>query len=295
MSYSLFTDNRKVTFIIITLWTVLILFGLISIFPPDLLLKMSDIGKISEASDLKHEADRYLHAGEYNKAAGIYEYVLELCPEMEGAISNLGTAYSRSGRSQDAINIFEALLEKKPKREDILYHNLAEIHEKRGTLGKAIRYYLKAAESAPYPENSYQKLGELLMQRKKFDKAILAFNESLNHKSNLYNSYLGMLKHDLLFFNEEAEDYKAIKKQIENIQELNLSIYDSLIFNDLLLRDKGIAKVMNNLGYCNAMFSESLEAEKFFQMAIDIWPEFSDAKNNLKAIRQNSTSYPNNQ
>lgn len=88
----------------------------------------------SHLSSYHNLADMYLHMKNYPKAIEYYNIVLSSSPiseEMIDAQNNLGTAYFESGKSDEAIRIFNFVLDRDPGN-PIAIRNLNRIYEKQG-------------------------------------------------------------------------------------------------------------------------------------------------------------------
>ena len=280
-----FIRNNKISSFLIAVWIALISFGIISAAKPAWLIELSNPGRFSEAYDIKNEADILLKEKEYTRAIGLYLEALKRYPDYLAAISNLGTAYSRTQQYDKAIKTFDKLTKQDVKRKSVIYFNMAEIFEKTKKSRRAIMYYIKSAETAPFPASAYQKAGEILMNNRQFDKAIEAFNKGLENEQTIENTYKGMLKEELLKYNESSPDYEIINNLLEK-ETYDLSIYDSSIFEESIKKDHDIAKCYNNIGYCYAMKNEINKSLSYFKKSLTVWPNFKDAKNNIKAISQ---------
>jgi len=67
-------------------------------------------------------------------------------------------------------------------------------------------------------------------------------------------------------------------------QTADLTIYDNSVFINALKKDKEIAKTYNFLGYAFHKDNQFKEAIENYQLALNIWPNFDEAKQNLKTL-----------
>ena len=143
---------------------------------------------------------------------------------------------------------------------------------------------MKSAEISPYPISiySYQYLGDLYLRLQEWDLAIKAFKQALANKLTLQNSYYGMLRSVEISSHEEPEILKAVKLLLTS--PIEFENYDNKIFEEMLLKDKEIAKTYNFLG--DAYFkNKDLEKAKInYEIALNIWPDFVKVKQNLKNL-----------
>ncbi|MCD4772240.1 MAG: tetratricopeptide repeat protein, partial [Bacteroidales bacterium] len=279
--------NKIITFSILSIWAILICMGIFTLISPAWLEKISDPGKNVEATMLKDLGDGFLKNHQYQQAITQYTFVLKIIPDMKSAIANLAVAYQKTGKYKNAIISLNYLLKKDPEYPNIIYYNLAEIYEKLEQPKKAIHNYLLASETAPFPAISYQKAGKLLMDQKKYNKAIEYFNDAINSSLTIENAYKGMLIRDKESYNDDPEIYNNFLKLIETESYTkNLKVYDESIFDEMLKHNVSFSKTYNNIGFCLAMKKEYKAAISNFNQALEIYPGLIDAQNNIKAVEK---------
>lgn len=276
------SEDKYIRFCLLVIWSLLILFGFISLIQPGWLVDISLSGKISEASDYKTAGDILLKKGNYNAAAAQYIKAIKIQPDFNDAYGNLGISYTQLKRYDDAIKIFNYLLKNDAKNIYNNYYNLAEIYKQQGNIDAAIECYHKSAETNPHPIYSYQYLGELYLKLQNWEMAIETFKLALANKLTMENSYYGMLKSVELSSQDKPEILNAINLFLKS--SIEPGHYDKAIFELALKRDREIAKTHNFLGYAFSMENNFREAEKNYLMALDIWPDFVEAKQNFKDL-----------
>lgn len=274
-----------ITFIILSTWGLLIVFGILTLLKPDWLLRLSDPGKNVEAISMKNMGDVFLKAKKYNKAIAEYKAALKIIPDLKGAIANLAIAYQKSGDYNKAIISFNHLLTLNPEYPGVIYYNLGEIHKNTGQLNKAISSFLKAAKTAPFPQKSYQNAGYLYMNAKDWANAITNFSLAIDNKQNIENMYQGMLITNQKAYADSSESYHDIAHLLENKNYINqLALFDNTIINEQLSNDISLAKTYNNMGYCLAMQKNYEKAKGYLTKAVKINPSYTEAINNLKIV-----------
>jgi len=275
-------EDKFIRFLLILIWFILISFGYISIIKPAWLINLSETGKSMEAQQSINKAYEALKNENYKIAVQSYKKALEIQPKMEGAQIGLGVTYSKMGVYNKAISIFKNLLKDKPENPYAIYYNLAEIYEKTGKIEKAVKYYMKSAESAPSAFYPYGKIGQIYLNKKKWDDAIFYYKKAIENKLDIKTSYLSMLKSSLY----EYSDPEIIEKLNEilacgfppEFQER----YYSERFQKVLSEDKNLANINNDIGFAYAMKGEMDIAIIYFRKSIKIWPESERAKQDLK-------------
>lgn len=277
--------NRIITYSILSVWGILIIFGILTILNPDWLSELSDPGRNIEAISMKNAGDNYLKSNNYPQAIAQYTAALKIVPELKSAIANLAVAYQKTGNYSKAIMSFNYLLTLNPEFPEIIYYNLGDIYEKTGQPEKALANYLAASETAAFPEKSYQKAGHIFMEQKNWKSAIHNFKLAINNRQNIENSYTGMLLNYQKTYPDTSQAYIEITELLETKSYLNnLSKYDEQIFNKNLSNDIPLAKTYNNTGYCLAMLEKYKEASSYLNIAIKINPSYTEAINNLKVV-----------
>ena len=279
--------NKFITNCILAIYSLLIIFAIISINNPKWLSNISEHGKHSEARTMKNYGDYYLDKREYDKAILQYQKAIKIQPDLSEAYSNLGIAFSKKGDKKNALAAFGQALELKPDLPDATYYNIAEIYQNEGKKGEAIKFYVKSAETSPFPIYAYHMAGELLNEEKQWNLAAQAFEMALKYKHTLENSYLGMLKRDYYIFLED--DIKAAVKKLldKGIEGVNFENYDEKSFNNALKKDGELVGIYNQYGYTFAMMGNMDKAIEYFSKALEIKPDFQQARNNLNyALKQ---------
>ena len=268
--------DRFITYAILSIWTGMIVFGILTLVSPNWLENLSNPGMNAEAIYIKNAGDIQLKENHPEKAILLYKSALEIVPDYHAAIANMAVAFQKTGNLKKAISSYKYLLENEPEQPDIIYYNLAEIEEKLENFSQAKEFYKLAAELSPYPQNAYQRAGKIAMDEGLYTEAVSFFKKSLAYKMTLENSYRAMLIKE-----------KMVNVQTETLFELPvnyMALYDKNIFNYLLARDNDLAKTYNNLGVCKAKTGQYKEAIDYFNQALAINPAFRDALNNRKII-----------
>lgn len=268
------------------IYSGLILFAIVSLSDPDWLKDLSDVGRESEAVQMQNYGDYFLNRQEYETAISQYNRAISIYPEMPSAYINRGIALKLLGFHDEALESLEKGLTFEDALQDATYFNMAEIYHQRGKPDLAAQYFLKAAEQAPFPLLPYQKAGEILNNRARWDLADEVFGLALKNKYTIENCYLGMLKRDYHLFDDTTvkQEIKALLDK--GIKNIDLSGYDETVFNVALARNPQIGSIYNQYGYTYAMKGEYEQAIDHFSKALEIIPEFVDARQNLNVAYQ---------
>lgn len=276
------SENKFIRYSLTSIWGILILFGFISILQPQWLKNISSPGKMTEAIHIRNYGDLFLKSGNYKAAIIQYKRAITIQPDLISAIGNLAICYTKLQRYDDAIRIFKYLLKTDKENTHTNYYNLAELYKRKNDAESAIECYVKSAETNPYPIYSYQYLGELYLKLQKWDLAIESFELALANKLTLENSYYGMLRGVEKSSSDEPDILKAVKSFMN--EPVEFENFDNKIFEAILKKDREIAKTYNFLGYAFHKNNKFKEARTNYEIALNIWPDFVDAKKNLKNL-----------
>ncbi len=279
-------EDRIITLIIVGFWTLLIVFGLVSMTQPDWLKAISDPGKHSEAMDMKHLADDYLKQGNYPQAIKVYKMVLEIEPDLQAAAGNLAIAYARQGQHHEALRVFRYNLQQEPDNPATIYRNMAEVYEKMNDPANALALYTLCAQTDPLPAYPLAKQGSYLLRAGRFQEALDAFQQSLDASADLQQFYQGSLLEERVGFKEGSPEREVLETYLASgIDSQDLMVFDTTVFRWKLKHDRELAKTYHFMGIAHTQLRDLHPALSHFEQALKIWPGFRDARKNLEAVR----------
>jgi tetratricopeptide (TPR) repeat protein len=287
--------NKIVTLVISTIYFILVSFGIVSMVQPDWLKKMSTVGQVSEAVTMQNYGDYFLNNQNYMMAIAQYNKAIAINPQMAEAYSNRGIAWKFLKEYNNAMADFEKALTFDNILHDATYYNIAEIYYELNKLDLALEYYIKSAECAPFPLLAYQKAGELLNNTEQWDLAFETFNKALENSFTLKNCFRGMLLRDFYLFSDTVVKNEIATLLETGINNIDLSTYDEKAFNDALTRNPHIASIYNQYGYAFGMTGNYEKAIECFNIALQIKPDFQNARNNLNAAWNMINNQPGQQ
>jgi tetratricopeptide (TPR) repeat protein len=275
--------NTAITYILVTFWAVLLIFGVLTLIRPGWLEEISSPGKYAEAIIIKNAGDKLLKSNKFNEAVKQYTKALTIVPDLEDAIANLAVTYQKMGYYDKAIISFNYLIKLDIKHPNIIYYNLGNIYEKTDQPINACECYLLSANLSGFPDKSFAKAGQICMEQKEWEKAINYFKLAIENRKSIENSYRGMLITYQKDYADTSFTYMEFDRKIKTKSYLNdLTLYDEKIFNEQLNHEVELAKAYNNIGYCMIMQGQYKEAKEYLQIAIKIYPSYTVAINNLK-------------
>ncbi|MEM5947266.1 tetratricopeptide repeat protein [Spirochaetia bacterium 38H-sp] len=243
-----------------------------------------------------------LQKGETQKAIEYFDKSISLEPTSE-AFNNLGVAYRKIGKYNEAIRAFTKALQDFPPRADI-YYNLANTYKDIGKSDKAIEAYKIAIKINPNFTSAYNNLATLYQEAGKNKEAIETLEKGLEHDpdntSLLYN--MG-ITYQLQKRYQEARKYflKTLQKKpkwIECINNLGIVEQALGLSNDAIERFKIILKensshapAINNLASILARKGQYNEALRLFVKALKNNPQHQTAAHNIIHLLREHASF----
>jgi protein O-mannosyl-transferase len=135
--------------------------------------------------------EAYDKLGKYDEAIIEFEGALKINPNYFFGLNNLGNIYGKQRKLPEAIRYFQRALEQKPDYSPAHY-NIARAFHLTGKRQEAAESYRKAIKSNPYFEHAFYNLAYLSMELSQFDEAILNFNKFLVMQPNHSKAHFGL-------------------------------------------------------------------------------------------------------
>ncbi|MBT3509616.1 MAG: tetratricopeptide repeat protein [Nitrospina sp.] len=135
--------------------------------------------------------EAYDKLGKYDEAIIEFKGALKINPNYFFGLNNLGNVYGKQRKLPEAIGYFQRALEQKPDYSPAHY-NLARAFHLTGKREEAVESYRKAIKSNPYFEQAFYNLAYLAMQLSQFDEAIINFNKFLAMQPNHSKAHFGL-------------------------------------------------------------------------------------------------------
>jgi tetratricopeptide (TPR) repeat protein len=211
---------------------------------------------IQKAIDL---AVQHHEAGDFPKAEGVYQQVLQAEPNQPVALHLLGVIAHQVGKNDIAIDLITKALAVKPDFAEA-HSNLGNAFQALGQLDEAVVSYNKALSIDPDYAEAHSNLGLTLQGLGKLDEAVESFNTALEIKPNYieahYNLGITLQAHGKL--DEAVESFNKAIKIKPNFVEAH-----------------------NNIGNILKEFGKLDEAVESYNKAITIKPDYAEAHSNL--------------
>jgi len=135
--------------------------------------------------------EAYDKLGKYDEAIVEFEGALKIEPNYFFGLNNLGNIYGKQRKLPQAIGYFQRALEQKPDYSPAHY-NLARAFHLTGKRQEAAESYRKAIKSNPYFEQAFYNLAFLAMELSLFDEAIQNFKKFLAMQPNHSKAHFGL-------------------------------------------------------------------------------------------------------
>lgn len=184
-------------------------------------------GKLVEYSPAQFE--RWFNLGvayhriqRFNEATEAYQEALRLRPDAKQAYVNLGAVYQENGDLRSARASYEQALRIAPDLSDVQF-NLAAILEKEGKRDEAERLYVRILSREPDLEDAWFRLGYLRLERQAWREAADAFLACVRRRPSWPEAQLNLA---LSFWN--MGDREAAAKSFEAVLSLQPASLDAL-------------------------------------------------------------------
>jgi Flp pilus assembly protein TadD len=143
----------------------------------------------------------YTASGRTSEAISVLKHALEVAPNSDEAYGRIAWVDLNNGRSADAIQYFQKAIDINPYYW-MNYNNLGNAYYQIGDFAKAAEYYRKVIELDPGNSYAYNNLGAVLLQSGRFEEAaapfqkVLQFSPDAQAYSNLGIAYFYQKKYD---------------------------------------------------------------------------------------------------
>ena len=211
-----------------------------------------------------------------DRAIGEYERIAADYPKVATLHYNLGMLYSRKGDEDRALAEYEKEIRLNRKFPPA-YNNLGRILYTRGDLAGAASSYKKALKYEPMYVPAINNLGIIYMEKGEYKKAASEFKRAIEidpaYEASLRNLAMadGMLTRPAETANELGQMFYGRGDYEKAEEHFRLS----------LKHDSRNAVAINNLGAIYLKKGEYEEAMQAFKKALEIYPSYEGARQNL--------------
>jgi tetratricopeptide (TPR) repeat protein len=130
------------------------------------------------SAQLMLDANQAHDQGDYQRAANLLEEMLRIDPTRTEALTNLGNAYEKLNRLDEAEKAHRDCLANRPNNH-LAWTNLGVVYERQGKQDAAMECYLKATEVNPNFWGAWMKLGLAYRKRQDHQQAVVSFKHAI--------------------------------------------------------------------------------------------------------------------
>jgi tetratricopeptide (TPR) repeat protein len=231
----------------------------------------------------------------------LWSDVVKKSPNKARPHFNLGAAYSKQNRSEEAIPFYRRALEIKPNLAQP-HVNLGKALEQQNKMDEAFEHYKTALKLKPDLPEAHANIGSILAKKGRTQEAMRHFQSALEIRPHYVPAHVNLAR--ALVKNGRLDEglahyYQAIQFEPGTVAAHNDlgSIYMNRGETEKAVRhylaalqiDPNLVEVYNNLGIALMQEGQIKAAIRQFQKALRLKPDFETAENNLKravAIQQ---------
>lgn len=148
------------------------------------------------------KASKLFQQGKYEEAAKLYREAIDENPEDPIYYYNLGIAYMRLNKDDEAIEVFKKMTEIQSESFSALKY-LGQLYAKKKDYKEASKYFSQAVKISSDDPEAYYNLGISLMNTGDYPEALGAFQKSINCQEDYADSYYQL---GLLYLNQDKFD-----------------------------------------------------------------------------------------
>jgi tetratricopeptide (TPR) repeat protein len=248
-----FKIDRIISYAVLSIYCFLIIFGLISLGQPDWLIAVSETNRKQEVGIIINQAILLSSKNQEYSAIKKYDKALSIIPNFSSAIVNKAISLKRLKKFDEAINLFEKVLENSDIDSSNIYSNLKDIYSSLNDTVRANKYFELSLETASSDIEKFMKIGNYFLSLKQYDSAYSAYSKVLKLRFNPETYYLYQIRLNINKYN--------INNDVSNYDK---NIFDEQLFLLNLNLDKGLAENYNKMGFIHALNGEYESALKFF-------------------------------
>jgi serine/threonine protein kinase/Flp pilus assembly protein TadD len=212
---------------------------------------------------VNHDLAKSLYDGkppQLDEAIRFYTAALALRPQSSGVHNNLGSAFNKQGRLDEAVAAYRKAIELAPDQAQVFHYNLGITLRAKGDVDGAIAEYREALRlKNDYPE-AHTNLGNLLLRDKgDVDGAISEYREAIGTKQDFSEAYLAYKQLGFALANQGRRDEAiAAKREALRLKSDDAETHYNL-GNDL--------KALGRLDEALAEFREAIRLQQDFPEA----------------------------
>ncbi len=220
-------------------------------------------GSPSPLDKLLASARRLMQAGQFVEAAGAYQKLLSLRPDIAELQSEMGNVLTCQRKFAEAQAHYERAVALRPNFAPA-YHNLANLLRVQGRLEEALVRYEQVAALMPGSPDAHNNVGNVLAMLSRYDEATRRYERALALRPQF------------------AEAHNNLANVLKQQDQFDRAIHE---YQQVLALQPDYADAHNNLGNVLRHQGKIDEAMALFNRAIEIQPDFAQAHYDRTALK----------
>jgi len=277
------------TKILISIWVLLMAFGVVAVWNPAWMQELSRIGMFSESTHYKQYGDSFMSGrGDYKQAISSYQRSLEIMPDNTGAMVNMAIAYMYLGDSKKAVQLFREVLRSDDPPRGVVYYNMAEVLERDGRIPEAIECCRRAMNYSDVdPLQVQRRLGLLCAASDQYEEARQAFENCIEIETDPAYLYRSMLLLSLDLCKGDPENLAVVEGVLaDDIGVDDLAAYDLETIQRMQKSSRDISRTYYHLARTLTKLNDTAQATTQLRKSLQIWRGNSDAFKLLNELSQ---------
>ena len=210
--------------------------------------------------------------GDATRALEYFNKVLEKDPRRPDVYKSIGWFYMNKEQYEQAIEYWQKALEIDPNIPDV-HHDIALALMGQNKQSHAIVELEKDIRISPRPSSSYFLLGQLYLRQNEYEKARKNYEKAIEIKPDYPNAYYGLFTLSArLKQQEKAAEYMAVFKKLK-AEAMEALKDENEAVDDLIDMQKGAAETYLLAGQMYQSSGKIQKAEELYQKAAALNPE----------------------
>jgi len=274
--------DKIIRYFLLGIWSLLLIFGLLTLIQPQWLVDLSKPGRKEEAQGFIEQGNVFLYQSDQNRtkanlenAISNYQKALSIDSLNITAIANMGVVYLYLDELEEAKLKFEQCLSIDSLSDYFIYAYLGDYYERIGDIEKALEYYLQSAKTHPNPAYPLRKAGLYSAQLHRYDEAISLLNQSIDLEKSFEHFYRTELNYAKLRAIPVSDTINInIINEILKKEDLSsyLTHYDAYIFDQTHKISKDIGHAYMYMGDVYAYKNDYKAAVENYQLCLKYFP-----------------------
>jgi tetratricopeptide (TPR) repeat protein len=232
--------------------------------------------KRSEVPKLFAKAANLQQAGKLRDAESLYRQILQVQPEHQGSLQNLGALLCLLGAPAAAEVFLTQLVALQPDAV-LAHYNLGIAQESRQKFSEAEASYRKALDLDPNLAEAHSNLGGVLFQQGQLAEAESCFRQALALDRHLVDAYYNL--------GSVLVEVGQQNNQIDSFQEAQIHLRHALLQKpDFADAYYNLGNALLEIGQRQNDMARLVEAEAAFRQALTLNPQLLKARCNLGLV-----------